>query len=131
MADLEKVTVNLGVVDLGQIDLLIEQGFYSNRTDFIKTAVRNQLVVHGDQVRETITKRQFSMGITHYGRRELERALSDGKRLNLKVIGMLVLGDDISPDLADQAIDTVEIYGVVIASRAIKRILSTKSTGRK
>jgi len=55
--DTEKMTINLGYVDLGHIDLMVQEGFYSNRTDFIRTAIRNQLERHADVVKQSTVRK--------------------------------------------------------------------------
>jgi Arc/MetJ-type ribon-helix-helix transcriptional regulator len=62
-SDSEKITINLGLIDLGQIDLLVQEGFYSNRTDCIRTAIRNQLVAHAEAVRQTIARKTLVLGL--------------------------------------------------------------------
>src|SRR5512135_1246024 len=90
----EKITINLGVVDLGQIDLLVQEGFYSNRTDFIRTAIRNQLSTHVDVVKRTVARRTLVLGIQHYTRRDLEALRASGERLQINVLGLAVIADD-------------------------------------
>src|SRR6185369_13668591 len=84
----EKLTINLGVVDLGQIDLLVQEGFYSNRTDLIRTAIRNQLAVHGDEVKSTVARRTLVLGLQNFSRADLERALAGGEMLQIHVLGL-------------------------------------------
>src|SRR5512140_3296843 len=88
IGETEKLTINLGVVDLGQIDLLVQEGFYSNRTDLIRTAIRNQLTIHGEEVKRTVARRTLVLGLQHLGRADLEKALAAGQRLQIKVIGL-------------------------------------------
>src|SRR6187401_989887 len=88
VGDTEKLTINLGVVDLGQIDLLVQEGFYSNRTDLIRTAIRNQLASHGDAVKQTVARRTLVLGLQHFGKTELERAVADGQTLHIHVVGL-------------------------------------------
>lgn len=123
MADTEKITINLNVVDLGHIDLLVEQGFYSNRTDFIKTSIRNQLSTHSTELKETIIRKTMVVGVVSYGRRDLEAELNKNNILDIKVLGMLVLKDDITPDLALRAIKSIKILGTFKANDNVKRAL--------
>src|SRR5262245_6584713 len=111
MVDAEKITINMNVVDLGKVDLLVEEGFYANRTDFIRTAIRNQLARHEEEVRHTVSRRQTVVGVLHYARADLERARAAGERLGISVIGLLSLADDVTPDLARDAIDSVRVTG--------------------
>lgn len=127
MAESEKITVNMSVVDLGKIDLLVDEGFYSNRTDFIRTGVRNQLDKHSDDVKESATRRTTAMGIISYGRKALEKRLAKGERLKITVVGMFMLSDDVSPELADQTIESVEVYGVFRANKAVKAVLADRT----
>jgi Arc/MetJ-type ribon-helix-helix transcriptional regulator len=123
VADTEKITINMSTVDLGQIDLLVDQGFYSNRTDFIRTAIRNQLAQHADTVKQTITSRTMVLGSVTYDRKDLEKALAEGKKKEIRVVGVLILKDDIPPELAAATIHSVEVFGVLRASDAVKNAL--------
>ena len=122
----EKLTINLGVVDLGQIDLLVQEGFYSNRTDLIRTAIRNQLSSHGDEVRRTVARRTLVLGLQHFGRAELERAVADGRRLQVQVVGLARIADDVSPELARAAIRSIEVLGAFHASPAVRAALADR-----
>jgi len=129
MADTEKITINLGPVDLGRIDVLVDQGLYSNRTDLIKTAIRNQLDKHDPVVRDFSLRRSFSLGVMTLSRSELERNLAEGKRVSLRVIGTLHILDDVSPELASQAIDSISVRGVFRAPLAVKEALNDRIKG--
>lgn len=126
IADSEKITINLGVVDLGQIDLLVQEGFYSNRTDLIRTAIRNQLAVHGDVLRTTVARRTLVMGLQDYGRRELEAACDAGERLRIQALGLVRIADDVSPELALAAIESISVLGVLQASARVKAALASR-----
>ena len=126
MADTEKITINLGVVDLGKIDLLVEQGFYTNRTDFIRTAIRSNLDKHDTVVQETITRKNYVVGILIYSASDLERHLEKGEALDIHIIGMLILSKDITPELARQAINSIKVLGIFDAPEAVKQALSDK-----
>ncbi|MEN1940773.1 hypothetical protein WCE41_06895 [Luteimonas sp. MJ246] len=123
-ADSEKITINLGVVDLGQIDLLVQEGFYSNRTDLIRTAIRNQLTAHGDVLRHTVARRTLVMGLQDYGRRELEAARDAGERLRIQALGLVRIAGDVTPELALEAIESVTVLGVLQASPKVKAALA-------
>jgi Arc/MetJ-type ribon-helix-helix transcriptional regulator len=122
----EKMTVNVGVVDLGQVDLLVQEGFYSNRSDLIRTALRNQLALHADTVRQTVARRTLSVGLLHYGRAELEAVVAAGQRLQIQVVGLARIADDVSPELARTAIESVTVLGAFQASPAVRRALSDR-----
>ncbi len=122
----EKVTINLGVVDLGQIDLLVQEGFYSNRTDVIRTAIRNQLAAHATEVRHTVTRRSLSLGLQEYTRADLERALAAGERLHIQVVGLARIADDVSPELARAVIESVVVLGAFHADPAVRNALSDR-----
>lgn len=125
--DTEKLTINLGVVDLGQIDLLVQEGFYSNRTDLIRTAIRNQLASHGDTVKQTVARRTLVLGLQHVGRAELERAVSAGQTLHIHVVGLARIADDVTPKLARAAIGSVEVLGAFHASPAVRKALADRT----
>ncbi len=123
MADAEKITINMNVVDLGKVDLLVEEGFYTNRTDFIRTAIRNQLSKHEDEVSRSIGRREMVIGVLHYGRSDLEELRTDGEYLNINITGLFSLGNDVSPELARATIASLKIVGVFRASTAVKDAL--------
>ena len=120
----EKMTVNVGVVDLGHVDLLVQEGFYSNRSDLIRTALRNQLALHADTVKQTVARRTLTVGLQHYNRADLEAAVAAGQRLQLQVVGLARLADDVTPELALAAIESVTVLGAFQASPAVRRALS-------
>jgi Arc/MetJ-type ribon-helix-helix transcriptional regulator len=126
MTDTEKLTININYVDLGQIDLLVQQGLYSNRSDFIRTAIRNQLGAHGEIVKQTVSRKMFGMGVWVYNRRELEKVQASGKQLEIKWIGLAVIGDDVPLELALDTIQSLEVYGVFRAPEAIKIALASR-----
>jgi Arc/MetJ-type ribon-helix-helix transcriptional regulator len=120
----EKITINLGPVDLGQIDLLVEEGFYSNRTDLIRTAIRNQLAIHAQVVNETVTRRALVLGMQHFSRRDLEAARAAGERLDIQVLGLASIATDVSPELAVATIASIAVLGAFHASPAVKAALA-------
>lgn len=120
----EKMTVNVGVVDLGHVDLLVQEGFYSNRSDLIRTALRNQLALHGDILKQTVARRTLTVGLQHYGRADLERVVAAGQRLQIQVVGLARIADDVTPDLALAAIESVTVLGAFQASPAVRRALA-------
>jgi Arc/MetJ-type ribon-helix-helix transcriptional regulator len=125
--DSEKITINLGYVDLGRIDLLVREGFYSNRTDLIRTAVRNQLERHADAAERSVQRQGLDLGLRHYGRGELEAARDAGRRLDIRVPGLASIADDVTPELARAAIGSVEVLGALHASPAVKAALADRT----
>ena len=123
----EKVTINIGLVDLGQIDLLVDEGFYANRTDFIRTAIRRQLETRADSVDKTVVRRALVLGTQHYGRRELEELRVAGRMVDLRVLGLATIADDVSPELALATITSVEVLGAFRAPRAVKAALASRT----
>ncbi len=124
--DSEKLTLNLGFVDLGQIDLLVRDGFYANRADFIRTAVRNQLERQGDAVKQSVARKQLSLGLSHYTARDLEAALDAGAPLHIQVLGLASIAFDVTPELARQAIASVQVLGAFQASPDVKAALADR-----
>lgn len=124
--DSEKITINLGVVDLGQIDLLVQEGFYSNRTDLIRTAIRNQLTIHSEVLRQTVERRTLVLGLQDYSRQHLEAARDAGQRLRIHALGLVRIAADVSPELALQTIDSIAVLGVLQASAAVKAVLADR-----
>lgn len=127
VGDSEKMTINLGVVDLGQVDLLVQEGFYSNRSDLVRTAVRNLLAQHGDTLRQTVARRTLTLGLQHLRRVDLERAVAAGERLRVQVVGLARIDDDVSPELAQAAIESVSVLGAFHASPAVRRALADRT----
>ena len=124
LTDLEKITINMGPVDLGQIDLLVREGFYQNRTDFIRTAIRNQLNTHAEVVRQTVVRKELVLGLQHYTQSDLEAVLAAGETLEIKVLGLASIADDVSPELALETIESMEVLGAFRASPAVKAALA-------
>ena len=126
MSETEKITINLGLVDLGQIDLLVQEGFYSNRTDFIRTAIRNQLTKHADEVRQTVARKTLVLGLQNYTRRDLEEVREAGETLEVRVLGLASIDDDVDPELALETIDSLIVLGALRASPAVKAALKDR-----
>ena len=123
MSETEKITINLGLVDLGQIDLLVQEGFYTNRTDFIRTAIRNQLATHADEVRQTVARKTLVLGLERYSRQDLESVREAGEKLEIKVLGLASIDDDVDPELARETISSLDVLGALRASPAVKSAL--------
>ena len=122
--DTEKVTINLGLIDLGQIDLLVQEGFYSNRTDLIRTAIRNQLSTHGDAIRQTVARKSLVLGLQHFTRADLEAVQAAGQTLRIQVLGLATIAPDVTPELAQAAISEISVLGALHASAAVKAALA-------
>ncbi len=120
----EKITINLGPIDLGQIDLLVQEGFYSNRTDLIRTAIRNQLQQHADVVKQTVARKSLVLGLQHYSRADLEAIRAAGEKLQIQVLGLASIGNDVTPELAVATIESVTVLGALHASAAVKAALA-------
>ena len=127
VGDTEKITVNLGFVDLGHIDLLVQDGFYSNRTDFIRTAIRNQVERHADAARQAVARKSLDLGLRHFTREDLEAARAAGRMLDIRVLGLASIAADVSPDLARAAIASVSVLGALQASPAVKAALADRT----
>ncbi len=126
MADSEKITINMSVVDLGKVDLLVEEGFYSNRTDFIRTSIRNQLDRHSDEVKQSVTRKTMAVGVVSYGRKSLEARQAAGEKVSAWVVGSLTIEDDVSAELALETIESIKVYGVLKASDKVKNALGDR-----
>ena len=120
----EKITINLGFVDLGQIDLLVAEGFYSNRTDFIRTAIRNQLTTHSDAVKQVVARKTLVLGLQSFGVAELEAARAAGQALDIRVLGLASIATDVPPELALATIQSITVLGALQASPAVKAALA-------
>jgi len=123
-ADTEKVTINLGAIDLGHIDLLVEESFYSNRTDFIRTAIRNQLATHAEALKQTVARRTLVLGLQQFSKRDLESIKASGTKLRIQVLGLVRIHDDVTPSLALQTIESISVLGALHASAAVKAALT-------
>jgi Arc/MetJ-type ribon-helix-helix transcriptional regulator len=126
-SDSEKVTINLGFVDLGHIDLLVQEGFYSNRTDFIRTAIRNQLDRYNDAVKQSVARHQLDLGLRRYSRQDLEAVKAAGETLHIQVLGLAVIAADVPPKLARETIASIHVLGALQASPAVKAALSDRT----
>ncbi len=122
----EKMTVNVGVVDLGHVDLLVQEGFYSNRSDLIRTALRNQLALHADAVKQTLARRTLTVGLQDYSRADLEHAVAARQPIHIQVVGLARIAYDVTPELARAAIESVTVLGAFQASPAVRRALSDR-----
>lgn len=120
----EKITINVGCVDLGQIDLLVQEGFYANRTDLIRTAIRNQLTRHGDVVKEVVARRTLVLGIQYYAAADLLAVKAAGEKLQIRVLGLASFASDVTPALALETIDSLTVLGALHASPAVKAALA-------
>ena len=127
-ADTEKITINLGYVDLGHVDLMVQEGFYSNRTDFIRTAIRNQLERHADVVKQSTARRKsLDLGLWNYSREDLEAARRAGEKLHINVLGLASIAQDVTPELARATIASVSVLGALHASPAVKAALADRT----
>src|SRR4029077_109460 len=124
--DTEKITINLGFVDLGHIDLLVREGFYSNRTDFIRTAIRTRLETHADEVKRSIVRHTLELGLRNFTREDLERVRAAGEKLQIQVVGLVSIAADVSPALALATIQSVTVLGALHATKEIKSALADR-----
>jgi Arc/MetJ-type ribon-helix-helix transcriptional regulator len=127
-ADSEKITINLGFIDLGLIDLLVREGFYGNRTDFIRTAIRNQLDRHGEAAQQSTRRRELQLGLCHFSARDLEAARAAGEMLDIRVLGLATIASDVTPELALATINSVMVLGALHATPAVKAVLADRIT---
>lgn len=126
IADSEKITINLGFVDLGHIDLMVQDGFYSNRTDFIRTAIRNQLDRHAEVVRQSVARKTLDLGLRAYSRQELEAVRAAGETLQIKVLGLATIARDVTPELARAAIASITVLGALHATPEVRAALADR-----
>lgn len=126
MPETEKITINMSAVDLGKIDLLVQEGLYSNRTDFIRTAIRNQLDKHNLEIQQSVTRHSYVIGVLIYDKVDLEKLKAKGEKLELKLIGYLSLSNDITPELASEVITSIRLRGLIQASEAVKAALADR-----
>lgn len=126
-SDTEKITINLGYVDLGHIDLLVQDGFYSNRTDFIRTAIRNQIERHADATKQSVARKSLDLGLRHFSRADLEALRAAGQRLDIRVLGLASIAADVTPELAQATIASISVLGALQASTAVKAALADRT----
>lgn len=124
----EKITINLGFVDLGHVDLLVQDGFYGNRTDFIRTAIRNQLATHSEEAKKSITRQTLELGLRQYTKADLEALREAGKKLNIRVLGLASISTEVSPALALATIESITVLGALHASKDVKTALADRIT---
>jgi Arc/MetJ-type ribon-helix-helix transcriptional regulator len=120
------LTLNLGYVELGKIDLLVREGFYANRSDFIRTAIRNQLAVQTVDIERSVTRNTFDLGLRDFSAMELEAVVARHERLSIRVVGLARIAADVSPELASQAIESITVLGALQASDKVKSALAAK-----
>ena len=125
--DSEKITINLGYIDLGQVDLMVQEGFYSNRTDFIRTAIRSLLDRHDSTLKQAVARQQLDLGLRHYSRHDLERVRASGEMLTIQVLGLATIAADVSPELARETIGSIQVLGALHASPAVKAALADRT----
>lgn len=126
LPETDKVTINLGLVDLAQMDLLVGEGFYTNRTDFVRTAIRKQLERHEETIRQTAVRKRFVMGLQRYSKAELEKSVAAGEQLEIHVLGLATIDNDVTPELALAAIASIRVLGAFVAPDAVKAILADR-----
>lgn len=126
LADSEKITINLGFVDLGHVDLMVAEGFYSNRTDFIRTAIRNQLGTHSEAVRQVVARKMLVLGLQHFSADDLRALQAARQTLQIRVLGLVTIAPDVTPELALATIDSLEVLGALQASPAVKAALANR-----
>jgi Arc/MetJ-type ribon-helix-helix transcriptional regulator len=125
-ADSEKITINLGHVDLGHIDLMVREGFYANRTDLIRTAIRNQLERHADALKQVVARHKVELGLRHFSREDLEAVRAAGEILHIRVLGLASIAGDVSPELAHATIGSIAVLGALHASSGVKAALANR-----
>jgi len=126
MADTEKITINMSAVDLGKVDLLVQEGLYSNRTDFIRTAIRSQLEKHNLEIQQSVTRNSYVIGVLVYDSSDLEKRKLKGEKIKMTIVGLLHLANDISPELAREVIESIQVRGIFQASDQVKAALADR-----
>jgi Arc/MetJ-type ribon-helix-helix transcriptional regulator len=123
----EKITINIGYVDLGQIDLLVQEGFYANRTDMIRTAIRNQIASHAEAVRQAVARKTLVLGIQHFSADDLRAVRKAKQMLQVRVLGLASIAADVTPELALSTIESIVVLGALHASAAVKAALASRT----
>ena len=126
MPDTEKITINMSAVDLGKVDLLVQEGLYSNRTDFIRTAIRSQLEKHNLEIQQSVARYSYGIGVLSYSRSDLEKLKGKGEKLKLAVVGLLHLHDDVTAEVVNDVIESIQVRGIFIASDEVKAALTDR-----
>ena len=127
MADTEKITINMSAVDLGKVDLLVQEGLYSNRTDFIRTAIRSQLDKHNLEIQQSVTRNSYVIGVLVFDRKDLEKYKQKGEKVKWTVVGLLHLANDITPELAREVVESIQVRGIFQASEQVKEALADRT----
>jgi Arc/MetJ-type ribon-helix-helix transcriptional regulator len=123
----EKITINVGYVDLGQIDLLVQEGFYANRTDMIRTAIRNQITSHAEAVKQAVARKTLVLGIQHFSADDLRAVRKAKQMLQVRVLGLATIAADVTPELALATIESIVVLGALHASPAVKTALASRT----
>ncbi len=126
MSDTEKITINMSAVDLGKVDLLVQEGLYSNRTDFIRTAIRNTLDKHNLEIQQSVVRHNYAIGVMSYDRSDLERYQKQGNKLAIRIVGMLHFNGNITPELANEVLESVQVRGIFQAPEEVKKVLADR-----
>jgi Arc/MetJ-type ribon-helix-helix transcriptional regulator len=126
LASEQKITINLGCIDLGQIDLLVNEGFYSNRSEFIRAAIRENLREHADAVKEVTTRKSLVLGIHHFSKEQLLALRAGRETLQIRVLGLASIASDVTPKLATDTIESITVLGVLQASPEVRKALASR-----
>jgi Arc/MetJ-type ribon-helix-helix transcriptional regulator len=123
----EKITININTIDLGHIDLLVNEGYYATRTEFIKTAVKKQLDRHEEDTKKLIEQKakhgdyELSIGVGGFTKSELERIIQKKEaKIKMIFIGLFITPKDVTLELLEQAVESIKVYGVCRCSQEIK-----------
>jgi Arc/MetJ-type ribon-helix-helix transcriptional regulator len=127
MSETEKITINMSAVDLGKVDLLVQEGLFSNRTDFIRTAIRNQLDKHNVEIQQSVTRNSYVIGVLIYDSADFEKHKAKGEKIKLNIVGLLHLASDITPELAREVVESIKVRGIFNASEAVKTALADRT----
>ena len=124
----EKVSVNMNVGTLSQIDVLVDLGYYSNRSDFINQAVRQaidqkQSIIENETSKQRESNGDWFTGVCVITKDQLLIAKEKGKKLKIRGYGVVVIDNKLD-DLALEVIDSIDIKGKILASQKIKDTFS-------
>jgi Arc/MetJ-type ribon-helix-helix transcriptional regulator len=123
----QQLNVTMDAEEIHQVDLMVEQGLYASRKDFLQLAARNLLREHGVEVPRPMTGELKVAGIAVHNRKSLEKLRAAGRQLELNVTGIFRLADDVTPELACAVIKSLTLRGTFEASAEVKATLKDRT----
>ena len=122
----ENVTLEIDAEIVGKIEVLVEKGLYKDPTDFFENAIEKQLSLHKATFEKYERKKTTVIGILIYSAEELEKYAQKNNKLEIKVIGSLRFGKDVTPELIEASISKIYLAGRLRAPDDVIPFLNEK-----